>query len=272
MEISFDHVSYQGKEECIFLNDFHHTFASNQIHSIIAEQPTKIPELITMAARPTSGSISVDGIQIKKTNRIQDIASVKKRIGLVSCVRKQKFLTKTVYDQIAICLNNYDTSYTDVEKRIKDSLKMVGLDDSYLMRNPNELSTTEQKKLTFATALSYNPDFLIFEYYEKVFSFKEKQQLKQMLRVFKNRYNKTILLITDDVEFLFELVDNFIVINNGSVVFEGTNKSFYNEELYQYTDMPEIVEFIKYANEKGHKIENYTDLKELIKGIYRDVS
>ena len=35
--------------------------------------------------------------------------------------------------------------------------------------------------------------------------------------------------------------------------------------------MPKIIEFIKYANEKGHQIEHYTDIKELIKGIYRDV-
>lgn len=272
MEISFDHVSYKESETTIFLQDFHYTFASNQIHAILTEDVTKIPELMTINARPTSGSISIDGILIKKTNRIQDIAPVRKRIGIVSCLRKQKFLTKTVYDQMAICLNNYDTSYKNVEKRIKDSLKMVGLDETYLMRNPNELSSTEQKKVLFATALSYNPDVLVFEYYEKGLSFKEKQQFKQLLCVFKSRYHKTIIIVTDDVEFLFELVDNMIVINNGSIVFEGTNKSFYDVDLYKYVDMPEIVEFIMYVNQNGHKIENYTDLKELIKGIYRDVS
>lgn len=272
MEIGFEHVHYKENEERIFLNDFHHTFSSNQIHAILAEQTTKIPELMMMLIRPTSGSVSIDGLAIKKTNHIENIHLLRKRIGYVSCLHKKKFLTKTVYDEIAICLKNYDASYKNVEKRIKDSLKMVGLNASYLTRNPNALSSTEQKKVLFATALSYNPEFLIFEYYEKGLSFKEKQQFKQLLRVFKTRYNKTIVVITDDVEFLIELVDNFIVINSGSIEFEGKNDSFYNPKLYQYMDMPEIIDFITYVNQNGHKIENYTDLKELIKGIYRDVS
>ena len=36
--------------------------------------------------------------------------------------------------------------------------------------------------------------------------------------------------------------------------------------------MPKIVEFTKYAQEQGHSILEYTDLKELIKELYRKVS
>ena len=38
-----------------------------------------------------------------------------------------------------------------------------------------------------------------------------------------------------------------------------------------YIDIPDIVNFINLARNKGAKIDNYYELNELIKGVYRDV-
>ena len=70
---------------------------------------------------------------------------------------------------------------------------------------------------------------------------------------------------------MFDIVDKLYVINKGELVFSGGKELYYDDKLYKYIEMPKIVEFTKYANECGHNILEYTDIKELIKELYRNV-
>lgn len=87
----------------------------------------------------------------------------------------------------------------------------------------------------------------------------------------KNKFNKTIILISSDLTFMFDIVNDVHVISNGKLQLSGNKKIFYNDELYKYVEMPSIVSFTKYAKEKEYNILEYTDLKELIKELYRNV-
>jgi len=70
---------------------------------------------------------------------------------------------------------------------------------------------------------------------------------------------------------MFDLVDKIHVINNGKLVISGGKEIFYDNDLYKYVEMPKIVEFTKYTQDCGHNILEYTDIKELIKELYRNV-
>ena len=109
------------------------------------------------------------------------------------------------------------------------------------------------------------------ENFEKGFNEKERDYFRKLLLKLKNNFKKTIIVITDELNFLFELVDKFHVINKGELVYNGDKKSFFDDELYNFVKMPKIVEFIKYAKNEGHNILEYTDTKELLKELYRCV-
>ena len=78
-------------------------------------------------------------------------------------------------------------------------------------------------------------------------------------------------MITKDLTAMFDLVDKMHVINKGKLVISGGKEIFYDNKLYKYVEMPKIVEFTKYAQDCGHNILEYTDIKELIKELYRNV-
>ena len=73
------------------------------------------------------------------------------------------------------------------------------------------------------------------------------------------------------INLYLNIINNVIIFKDGKIVFTGDNKNLYDDTLYKYIDEPEIIKFIKNANSKGHKLDNYVDIKELIKAIYRDV-
>ena len=70
---------------------------------------------------------------------------------------------------------------------------------------------------------------------------------------------------------MFQLVDNVYVIHKGEVKIRGDRQVFYDYNLYRYIDMPQIVSFTKYVLESGYEINQYTDIKELIKELYRRI-
>ena len=117
--------------------------------------------------------------------------------------------------------------------------------------------------------MSYNPEVLILNDFEKGLSFKERDYFKKLFIKLKTKFNKTIILLSRKLDFVMDLVDKVYVINKGKVVLEGNKDIFYDDKLYKYVDMPKIVEFTKYVELQGYKINEYTDFKELIKELYR---
>ena len=274
MEIVFNKLSYienkNSSSEKKYLEDINLIINQGSIVGFLHEDLSIIGKLLMAIKRPTKGEIKLDDLVIKRTSHINNVNFLRKKIGFVYSSNNE-FIGKTVKDEIKISMKNYEYKTSNVTKHISDSLKIVGLNDDYLDRNPNTLSYTEKKKISLACAMSYNPSVLILEDFEKGLIFREREYFRKLFLKLKNKFNKTIILIGTDLTFMFDIVDKLYVINKGELVFSGGKELYYDDKLYKYVEMPKIVEFTKYANECGHNILEYTDIKELIKELYRNV-
>ncbi|MGM9834626.1 MAG: ATP-binding cassette domain-containing protein [Bacilli bacterium] len=262
MEIEFLQLTYNDK-----LIDTNFIIDSNRITGIITDYDTGIIDLLSLENRPSSGTIRLGNVMIKKGCRVNK-KEISKKIGIIKYYTRNIYMNKTVKEEIESTINNYNIE--NVDKLTSWMFKIVGLSSDILDRNPNSLSATEKNKLSLALALSYNPDVLVFDNFELGLTYKERENFKRLLRVLKIKYNKTIILISNNVDFMKNIVDKYIVINNGYLV--NCSESCYNDDMYDYTDMPFLINFIKYLRSEGHNIDEYVDIKELIKGIYRDIA
>ena len=274
MEIIFNQLSYienkKTSSEKKYFDEANFVINGYSIVGIKMDYSDIIGELLMVLKRPTKGEIKLDNIIVKRTTHINNVNELRKRIGIVP-FENNVYLKKTVKDEIKNAMANYGYKTRNIVKHIVDSLTIVGLDDSYLSRDPNTLSFVEKKKVNFALVMSYNPEVLVIESFDKGLTFREREYFRKLFLKLKNKYNKTIILINSELPFMFDVVDKLIVVNKGRVVISGDKDIFYEEKLYKYVEVPKIVEFIKYANSEGHDIQEYTDIKELIKGLYRDV-
>lgn len=273
MEIIFNKLSYSEKKssrDFSYLSSVDMVLDEGKIYSIIGEKLNVIGNLLMVIKRPSSGELIMDGVKIKRTSHINNINELRKKIGFVS-LRNNKFVKKTVKEEIKEYMNNYKYKSSNSLKHISDSLKMVGLNETYLDEDPKNLSLTLQKRLLLACILSYNPDVIVLDAFSKGFNYREKEYFKKLFMKLKTKFNKTIIILEDKLEFGFNLVDKVYVINKGKLVIGDTKEIFYEDELYDYVEMPKIIDFTKYCHSKGHNINNYTDFKELIKELYRNV-
>lgn len=274
MEIIFNKLSYienkKTSSEKKYLEDVNLVINQGSIVGFLNEDLSIIGKLIMAIKRPTKGEIKIDDIVIKRTSHINNVNMLRKKIGFVY-TSNNEFIGKTVKEEIKNTMKNYEYKTSNVTKHIVDSLKIVGLSEDYLDRNPNTLSYTEKKKVSLACAMSYNPSVLILEDFEKGLIFREREYFRKLFLKLKNKFKKTIIVLGTDLTFMFELVDKLYVINKGKLVLSGGKEIYYDNKIYKYVEMPKIIEFTKYAQECGHNILEYTDIKELIKELYRNV-
>ena len=259
MEISLNKVSCSSVNEERKLNNVTCTFKSGNITFVSGISGRLLRDLLIGKKVKNSGSI-----EISPAGTIKDI-------GYLSNSPLKEFKTKTVYEEMNYLGDLYNLNYEDRNKKMYDALKLVELNDSYLRRSFVTLSTTEIKRIQLALILFYNPLVYVFDYHEKGFNYKDIDYLKKVLKKLKSNYNKNIIIVSDNISYFLDTLDEYIIFNKGKVVVTGDKKDLYNEDLYKYIKCPKIISFIKMVKDKDINLSNYLDINELIKGIYRSV-
>lgn len=282
MEIKFNEVDYSYKKinflEKEVLKNINVEFKKSKINGIIGTSgsgKTTLIELINNLLIPTKGNIKIDNFLLTSNKRIENVNKLRFNVGMVFQFPEEQFFNNTVRDELAITLKFYDYKIDQIEKRISDVMKMVNLPISYLKRNPFTLSNGEKRKLAIASILIINPKVLVLD--EPTLGLDEigKKELIKLLRILKTRYNKTIIIVSHDVDLLHEIVDYIYVLNNKKIVLEGQKYDVFKQVkvLKKYgLEAPKIIQFEdKVLQKKKIKLGYRDDINDLIKDIYRYV-
>ena len=275
MEIIFNKLTYienkRSAREIVYLNDVSLVIEQGSIVGFLGDRLDIIGRLLLLLKRPSSGEIRLNNSIIKRSSHVDNVNAIRRNIGFVYSNYNKLFLEVSVLKEISNIMNNYNYKTDNVVKHVVQSLRIVGLDESFLDRDPNELSRVEKKKVELASVISYNPEVLVLDNFDIWLSYREKEYFRKLFLKLKNKYNKTIILISNNAEFLFDIVDDVHLIYNGKLVLSEGKDIFYNSNLYRYVNIPKIIEFTKYVEMNGYDIKKCTDIKELIKELYRNV-
>ena len=111
-----------------------------------------------------------------------------------------------------------------MRERAKELLKVVGL---YEERNnlACNLPYGKQRKLEIARALATNPKLLCLDEPAAGMNPHETQELMAIVRLIREQFGVTILLIEHDMKFVSGLCDEITVLNFGTVLAQGETRS-----------------------------------------------
>lgn len=279
MEIKFEHVdfSYQ-KVNCSckeVFNDLNLSFSDGRVYGIVGQNgsgKTTLLELMYSLILPTNGKIKMSNLVVSDKKNVNKVHS---KIGFVYQQVSEQLFNNNVYEELLFSLIDHEYHTDNIEKRISDALKMVGLDDSYRNRNISTLSSGEKRKVAIACSIIYNPKVLLLDEPTAGLDFSDKEDLIKLIRLLKNRYDKTIIIASNDIDFLHRIVDNVFVLYNKKVVLSGDKYFVFTkvDELKQYgVKAPSVIEFSnKVLEYKKIKMGYRDDINDLIKDIYRFV-
>ena len=259
MAIKLDKISYQDK-----LKNITYEFEKGKITGVLASSGSGKTILSYII-----GKIEKDIEGVLTNNYIG------REIGYVFQNPEETFIFNTVREELTFGLEKYNYKLNELEKRINDSLKMVGLPASCLENDPNVLSSGEKFLLSFAITLSLNPKLIIIDEPTTYLDSMNKEYLIKLLKKIKNNYKKTIIVLSNDIDFILKLVDNYLILKKGKITCSGTNKDLiknYDKIKSAHIETPKIIEFINAVKKKKNiDLELTYDIKELMKDIYRNV-
>ncbi len=158
------------------------------------------------------------------------------------------------------------------KKRIENSLKIAGLDSSVLDKNFLKLSSSERQKVLNARVLLENNNIMVFNHPTMFLDTNSKKNLIKLLKMMKMRYNKTIIIFTSDIEFLYRVVDYVFLTENDNIVFEGNKYNVFTSNVFNNygLDMPLIMKFSNLVKSKKNIDMSYRDdISDLMKDVYR---
>ena len=204
-------------------------------------------------------------MEIKK-NKITVVLGIDTDLNIDEENLEKDFLQGT---KLRDYINNKFNTISDV--KIEEAYKICLLTDKDLDKSLNVLSSSEIEKVELMIKLLENREVIILSDFDINFLNKELNYFKILFKKMVTKYNKTIVLITNKLDKIMDIVDFILVVEDKKVILEVSAKDIYYDKIYDTIDTPDIIEFVKMIRKKHVKMDEYIDIKELIKAIYRSI-
>lgn len=224
---------------------------------------------------PSAGTLDICGFHIQPLLKIKDVKALRKEVGLVFQFPEYQLFEETIEKDIAFGPKNFGVEEEKANELVKKILPMVGLDESYLQRSPFELSGGQKRRVAIAGILVLDPKVLVLD---EPTAGLDPQGAKEMMSLFMdlNRiHNKTILLVSHDMEHVMRYCDHVIVLDHGKVLQESDVHTFFEHPEWMIKvgiNPPAIIRLKLMLKEKGFLIpDEILELNALVKCVREQV-
>ncbi|MCP3027920.1 energy-coupling factor ABC transporter ATP-binding protein [Halobacillus sp. A5] len=196
------------------------------------------------------GEVFVKGMDVNEGN----VAKMSEHVGFVFQEPENQLSQMTVEEEVAFGIGNLGVPREQMEGRIKDALKQVGL-TGFEKRSPLALSGGQQQRLAIASVLAMNPTILIMDEPTSMLDPKGKNEVYDVLKSLKER-GMTGIIIDHEVERIAEYCDKVLVLSEGQIQMFGPPNEVFSkiEHLHQLTmHAPQVTECLHQFNEQFNK-------------------
>ncbi len=209
--------------------------------------------------KPTSGEVYVQGKSISGAR--MNLVEVRQKVGLVFQYPEHQLFEETVEKDIAFGPMNLGLTNDEIELRVKDAMRSVGLSyEEYKDSSPFELSGGQKRRVAIAGVLALEPEILI---------------LDEIVNIYKER-EITIVLVSHNMEDVAKYTSRMVVMSAGRVVMDGSPRELFSkeEELKSYgLAVPQIRSLLNQLKDKGLNVnvdaitvdEAFVNIKEYLR-------
>ena len=188
--------------------------------------------LLNNLEQPTSGDVIIDDDNIGQLSKKR----LRKKRQKVSMIFQHFNLlwSRTVLNNITFPLEIAGVSKQEAKKRAAELVELVGLkgrEDAY----PSELSGGQKQRVGIARALANEPTVLLCDEATSALDPQTTDEILDLLLKIKEQRNLTIVIITHEMHVIRRICDEVAVMENGSVIEQGTVTNVFENPKHEVT-------------------------------------
>ena len=184
--------------------------------------------------RATAGDILYNGRSIYGEGF--SMKELRSKVGLVFQYPEHQLFETDVLTDVCFGPKNLGLDAETIRVRAREALDAVGLDSSYDTVSPFELSGGQKRRVAIAGVLAMKPDVLILDEPTAGLDPKGRDEILEQVAGLHREQKITVVLVSHSMEDVAKYVDRIIVMNHGSVAFDGAPK----EVFAHYRELEEI--------------------------------
>jgi len=215
--------------------------------------------------KPTSGLIRIYGESFNYNKK--DLMKIRQKVGIVFQNPDDQLFAPTVVEDVAFGPMNLGLPIEEVDKRVKESLAMVGM-SGLEKKPPHHLSGGQKKRVAIAGILAMKPEIMVMD---EPTTGLDPQGAKQIMSLlYELNRDMSIIISSHDVEIITQFADKILILHEGKFIGQGsTEEIFNNPELVEKANLtiPKSAALLHLLNGNGFSC----DIKFTVVDAYHEI-
>ena len=277
MPIVLDHVNYIYSSGTAYekhaLKDINLTIPDGQFIGLIGHTGSGKSTLIQHLnglIKATSGTIYYNGRDIYDEDFSKK--ELRTKVGLVFQYPEHQLFETTVVKDVEFGPKNMKLSQLEVNLRTFEAIKMVGIPEELYDASPFELSGGQKRRVAIAGVLAMKPEVLILDEPTAGLDPMGRDEILDQIAAIQKERKITVILVSHSMEDVAKYVDRLIVMDHGSVQFDGTPGevfAHYKELESMGLAAPQVTYVMQALRQKGISVGDATTVEEARDEILR---
>ena len=270
MSIVLDHVNYTYSAGTAYekhaLKDINLVIPDGQFIGLIGHTGSGKSTLIQHLnglIKATSGAIYYDGHDIYDDDF--SMKELRTKVGLVFQYPEHQLFETTVVKDVEFGPKNMKLPQLEVQMRTFEAIKMVGISEELYDASPFELSGGQKRRVAIAGVVAMKPEVLILDEPTAGLDPMGRDEILNRIAEIQKERKITVILVSHSMEDVAKYVDRLIVMDHGSVQFDGTPKevfAHYKELESMGLAAPQVTYIMQSLRAQGANVGDTTTVEE----------
>lgn len=222
--LSFDRVHFYYKKGHPILEDVSFEIGPGEFVAIVGGNgcgKSTAAKLMNGLLLPKEGRIIYEGMDTAKS---ADLPRIRESVGYIFQNPEDQLITTTVQDEVLFGLENIRVPREDMESRVQEALREVGLEE-YADAMPHQLSGGQKQRVAIAAVLSMRPGVIIFDEATSMLDPQGREQVLNLMQGLRCQ-GLTVIHITHHMEEAI-VADRLLLLHEGRLAFDGNPLLFF---------------------------------------------
>ena len=226
-------------------------------------------KLLNGLERPAFGTVFFEGENIWK--RPREIGKLRFKVGLVMQYPEYQLFEETVRKDIAFGPKNMKLPEDEIERRVLEAAKTVGLSEDTLDKAPFDLSGGRKRRVAIAGVMAMQPDLLVLDEPAAGLDPEGRKKVFDAIDRYRTERGATVIIVSHSMDDMAVWCDRLVILSEGRVAGTGTAREIFGDPgLIRSSglDLPQVGVLADLLEDRGLKLSGtVTTVPEAVSAI-----